>query len=177
MIAHNAEHVNKEAAGIVRWVRPEFQALEETSRNSIQTELAVAEASLSGAASRPKHVPSQSVLLRSALTRGPATAQDGARRLKGAPRGAKMPEIPATLAALGQARPLGGCFVACPGPPRPPIPRRPPRAVENKKRGVAGDARCVSPGQSSEFEGLHGGRCRARTYDPLIKSQLLYQLS
>jgi hypothetical protein len=22
-----------------------------------------------------------------------------------------------------------------------------------------------------------GGRCRARTYDPLIKSQLLYQLS
>ena len=26
-------------------------------------------------------------------------------------------------------------------------------------------------------KGVIGGRCRARTYDPLIKSQLLYQLS
>ena len=29
----------------------------------------------------------------------------------------------------------------------------------------------------STASGSDGGRCRARTYDPLIKSQLLYQLS
>lgn len=28
-----------------------------------------------------------------------------------------------------------------------------------------------------DFSGKHGGRTRARTWDPLIKSQLLYQLS
>ena len=34
-------------------------------------------------------------------------------------------------------------------------------------------------GCATEFDPyeLGGGRCRARTYDPLIKSQLLYQLS
>ena len=32
-------------------------------------------------------------------------------------------------------------------------------------------------GQLSDFVGLFGGRTRTRTWDPLIKSQLLYQLS
>ncbi len=31
--------------------------------------------------------------------------------------------------------------------------------------------------QISELSDLFGGRCRARTYDPVIKSHLLYQLS
>ena len=31
--------------------------------------------------------------------------------------------------------------------------------------------------QISEVSDLNGGRTRARTWDPLIKSQLLYQLS
>ena len=30
---------------------------------------------------------------------------------------------------------------------------------------------------ADEMLDWNGGRCRARTYDPLIKSQLLYQLS
>jgi hypothetical protein len=39
-----------------------------------------------------------------------------------------------------------------------------------------------SPAEAELAKSLHslgndGGRCRSRTYDPLIKSQLLYQLS
>jgi len=39
-----------------------------------------------------------------------------------------------------------------------------------------------SPAEAELANALHslrndGGRCRSRTYDPLIKSQLLYQLS
>jgi hypothetical protein len=33
------------------------------------------------------------------------------------------------------------------------------------------------PGSSNDFRVLTGGRTRTRTLDPLIKSQLLYQLS
>ncbi|CDK99680.1 protein of unknown function [Magnetospirillum gryphiswaldense MSR-1 v2] len=36
----------------------------------------------------------------------------------------------------------------------------------------------AKPPESDAFRGFKlGGRCRIRTYDPLIKSQLLYQLS
>ena len=34
-----------------------------------------------------------------------------------------------------------------------------------------------APRKNSEYNWLLGGRTRARTWDPLIKSQLLYQLS
>ena len=33
------------------------------------------------------------------------------------------------------------------------------------------------PDENSEVVGKFGGPCRGRTYGPLIKSQLLYQLS
>jgi hypothetical protein len=33
------------------------------------------------------------------------------------------------------------------------------------------------PGQTFDISGKSGGRRRTRTFDPLIKSQLLYQLS
>jgi hypothetical protein len=109
----NAERVNEEAAGIVRWLRPEFQAPEETRRKAVQTEMAVGETTAPGAPVWPKDAPSQFIVLRAALTRGPATAQDVARRFKGAPRGGKMTEMLVTLAALGQARPVGdGRYVA-----------------------------------------------------------------
>lgn len=107
VVALNAERVREEAAGIVRWLRPEFQAPEETRRKAVQTEMAVGETAAPGAALWPKDVPSQFIILRTALTRGPASAQDVSRRFKGAPRGAKMAEMLATLAALGQARAVG----------------------------------------------------------------------
>ena len=113
MVALNAERVKEEAAGTVRWLRPEFQAPEETRRRAVQTEMAVAETTAPGAVAWPKDVPSQFVVLRTALARGPASAQDVTRRFKGPPRGAKMAEMLATLAALGQARPVGdGRYVA-----------------------------------------------------------------
>jgi hypothetical protein len=113
VVALNAERVKEEAAGLVRWLRPEFQAPEETRRKPVQTELAVEEAAAPGAVAWPKDVPSQFILLRTALARGPASAQEASRRFKGAPRGPKMAEMLATLAALGQARPLGdGRYVA-----------------------------------------------------------------
>lgn len=98
-----AARVKEEAAGTVRWLRPEFQVPEETRRRAVQTEMAVAETTAPGAVAWPRDVPSQFVLLRTALTRVPASAQDVTRRFKGAPRGAKMAEMLVTLAALGQA--------------------------------------------------------------------------
>ncbi len=48
--------------------------------------------------------------------------------------------------------------------------------AEGRKRQKAGDS--LSPAFSTPMvRGNLGGRSRARTYDPLIKSQLLYQLS
>jgi hypothetical protein len=107
VVALNAERVKEEAAGNVRWLRPEFQAPEEARRRAVQTEIPMSEAP-AAAATWPKDVPTQFIVLRSALARGPASAQDVTRRFKGAPRGAKMAEMLATLAALGQARPVGG---------------------------------------------------------------------
>jgi hypothetical protein len=113
VVALNAERVKEEAAGLVRWLRPEFQAPEEMRRKPVQTEMAVEEAAAPDAVAWPKDVPSQFILLRTALARGPASAQEASRRFKGAPRGPKMAEMLATLAALGQARPLGdGRYVA-----------------------------------------------------------------
>lgn len=107
VVALNADRVREEATGIVRWLRPEFQAPEETRRKAVQTEMAVGETAAPGAPVWPKDVPAQFIILRTALTRGPASAQEVSRRFKGAPRGAKMAEMLATLAALGQARAMG----------------------------------------------------------------------
>lgn len=113
VVALNAERVKEEAAGNVLWLRPDFQAPEEARRRAVQTEMVVGEGATAGAVAWPKDAPSQFIVLRSALTRGPATAQDVSRQFKGAPRGARMAEMLATLAALGQARPVGnGKFVA-----------------------------------------------------------------
>jgi len=108
VVALNSRRVAEEAEGNVRWLRPEIQAPEEVRRKAVQTELAVLEGVALALQPRPKEAPAQFIALRSALTRGPATAQDLSRRFKGAPRGRRMTEMLATLAALGQARPVGG---------------------------------------------------------------------
>ena len=106
VVALNAERVAEEAQGLVRWLRPEFQAPQETRRAAVQGEMLVPEAAIAGAPQWPVEGPAQYVALRAALARGPASAREVARRFKGAPRSAKMGEMLATLAALGQARPL-----------------------------------------------------------------------
>ncbi|MFC3026979.1 MULTISPECIES: class I SAM-dependent DNA methyltransferase [Roseomonadaceae] len=107
VVALNAERVAEEAQGLVRWLRPEFQAPQEARRPAVQGEMLVPEAAIPGAPPWPVEGPAQYVALRAALARGPASAREVARRFKGAPRTAKMGEMLATLAALGQARPLG----------------------------------------------------------------------
>ena len=81
--------------------------LEEVRRRAVQTEMVVDETAASDALPWPKDAPSQFIMLRGALARGPASVQDMSRRFKGAPRGARMAEMLATLAALGQARTIG----------------------------------------------------------------------
>lgn len=104
MVALNAARVAEEATGLVRWLRPEFQAPQEAPRVAVQTEMLVPDAAPAGAPAWPREAPAQYVALRAALARGPASARDVARRFQGAPRTARMDEMLATLAALGQAR-------------------------------------------------------------------------
>jgi hypothetical protein len=108
VVALNAERVAEEAAGQIRWLRPEFQAPLAGLAPRVQTEMDVAEGEAGVLRPWPKDMPAQYVALRRALATGPATPQHLARRFKGAPRGAKLAEMVATLAALGQARDLGG---------------------------------------------------------------------
>ena len=117
VVALNAERAAEEAAGTVRWLRPEFQAPEETRRRAaaIQIEMPAAEPTPAPAAADawPKDAPAQFILLRAALSRGPGSAAEIARRFRYAPRGPKLAGMLETLAALGQARPLeGGRYTA-----------------------------------------------------------------
>ena len=120
VVALNAERVAEEAAGTVRWLRPEFQAPEETRRRvaaaAEQAELAVGDAApAANGDAWPKDAPAQFVALRAALSRGgPGSAAEVARRFRNAPRNRqKLEGMLQTLAALGQARALeGGRFTA-----------------------------------------------------------------
>jgi len=113
VVTLNAQRIAEEAEGNIQWLRPEYQAPEETRRRAVQTEMTVGEAQATGLPAWPKDAPAQFVMLRSALSRGPVSAQDMARRFKGAPRQPKMAEMLEVLAGLGQARLLGdGRFVA-----------------------------------------------------------------
>ena len=107
IVALNAARVQEEAAGTIRWLRPDFQAPEETRRKAVQAEMPMDPAIAPGAQPWPKDMPAQFALLRSALAAGPASPQDVSRAFKGAPRKEKMAEMLRTLAALGQARALG----------------------------------------------------------------------
>jgi hypothetical protein len=105
----NAERVKEEASGLVRWLRPEFQAPQETQAKAQQVTMDVdAEAAVPDAAKWPKEEPAQFVALRAALRQGPVTAREIARRFKGAPRADRLTKMLRTLEALGQARPLPG---------------------------------------------------------------------
>jgi hypothetical protein len=108
VVALNAARAAEEAEGHVQWLRPDFQAPEEARRPAVQREMAIGEAATSVLRLWPKDAPAQFIALRSALTRGPASARDVAHGFKGAPRAGKVDEMLATLAALGQARPVGG---------------------------------------------------------------------
>ena len=116
VVALNAERAAEEEAGKIRWLRPEFQAPEETQRRAVQRELEVDEGTAADIRPWPKDGPSQFIALRAALSGGPTSARDVARRFKGAPRPAKVekcwppwprsvrPARPATVATRHRPR-------------------------------------------------------------------------
>ena len=116
VVALNVHRRAEEAEGLVRWLRPEFQAPEEVRRVATQTALIMDEIIAPGAAPWPRgDTAQQYIMLRSALARTtvPTSAGELARHVAGAPRGAKIGEMLRVLTALGQARDAGnGRFAA-----------------------------------------------------------------
>ena len=111
VVALNAERRTEEDAGLVRWLRPDYQAPLLTGR-AVQRQLAMEQAAASEIRPWPRRAPEQFVALRNALSARPATPADLARRFDKAPRG-RMKEMLEALVAMGQARRLeGGRFVA-----------------------------------------------------------------
>ena len=110
IVALNAQRRAEEADGLVRWLRPDFQAPEETRRAATQPALGIEEPEAPDAISWPRDdAARQFIVLRTALARStaPAAPSELARRVKGAPRGAKIGEMLRVLVALGQAREAG----------------------------------------------------------------------
>ena len=112
LVVLNAARRAEEEAGLVRWLRPEFQAPEGTARPAAQPSLAMKEPAAAEATPWPKRAPEQYVALRAALGAAPATPAEIARRFARAPRN-RMKEMLEALVAMGQARPLpGGRYAA-----------------------------------------------------------------
>ena len=116
IVALNAARVAEEAAGKVRWLRPEFQAPETVRKVAVQSELPVDTAEVAIAAAPdvwPKEPAAQLTTLRRALAVRPSAPSELARRFKGAPRAPKLESMLSVLVALGQARQAeGGRFAA-----------------------------------------------------------------
>lgn len=113
LVALNAARAGEEKRGLVRWLRPEFQAPEAARAAPTQVEMEVAEpvAAVKAAVRRPwpKALPEQVQSVRSTLAAlgSPATGAEIARAFKGA-RADRVDEVLAALAALGQARRTAG---------------------------------------------------------------------
>lgn len=105
VVALNHARAAEEAAGQVRWLRPDYQAPAEQPRRASQSSLGVTEAPV--LPPWPKLPGAQFVALRAMLGRtGPACPADLARRFENAP-GRKISGMLRTLAELGQARQAG----------------------------------------------------------------------
>ena len=111
LVTLNAERQAEEAAGHVRYLRPDFQAPGETT----QATLAVGAAPVATAAAEPEPWPASSADRVLALLRilraadGPLTVEVAAQRFKRAPRAA-VADLLAMLVQLGQARAVNDAF-------------------------------------------------------------------
>jgi hypothetical protein len=116
IVALNTQRRAEEADGLVRWLRPEFQAPEEDRRAVVQPTLGIEQPETTDAIHWPRDDSArQFIVLRNALTRcaAPAAPAELARQVKGAPRGGKIGEMLRVLVALGQAHEVAnGRFVA-----------------------------------------------------------------
>jgi hypothetical protein len=114
LVALNAERAAEEAQGLVRWLRPEYQAPDETPQPAARQAalLEVAEtaevAPPDGKQPWPDTLPARARAVRAALVNAaaPATARDLASFFRGRRTDNRLAELQAileTLAALGQA--------------------------------------------------------------------------
>jgi hypothetical protein len=112
LVALNAERAAEEAQGMVRWLRPEYQAPAEVMKQApllaVEAEVEVKVKSLDKQP-WPRSMAEQAQAVRTALAAldGPATAKQVAAVFSGA-RGARVTELLETLASLGQAREVEG---------------------------------------------------------------------
>jgi len=113
VVALNRERAAEEAAGLVRWLRPTFQAPAEAAMAARKEQLAMAVDADAVLPAWPKQAPAQFVALRAALARsGLAGPAELARQFRNV-RPSKLVPMLETLAALGQARLAGaGRYVA-----------------------------------------------------------------
>jgi hypothetical protein len=113
LVALNAERVEEEKRGLIRWLRPEFQ--NPTGAQAAQGTLGLQPTAAAGKAKKaeklswPKSLAEQAQAVRAALAgqAKPATAGELSKQFKGA-NAERVRELLATLAALGQARLVGG---------------------------------------------------------------------
>ncbi len=113
LVALNAERRAEEEAGLVRWLRPEFQAPEEAARRATQPRLAVEQPEVAAMPPWPKRAPEQFMVLRAALASSPVNPADVASRFTKAPRTGKMKEMLEALVAMGQAhQTTGGRYIS-----------------------------------------------------------------
>jgi hypothetical protein len=102
----NSLRRSEEADGLVRWLRPAFQAPEEV-RPATQPTLEIDEIITADSILWPHNdTAGQYIVLRNALARAaaPASASELVKLVKGAPRSAKIGEMLRVLTALGQAK-------------------------------------------------------------------------
>jgi hypothetical protein len=102
VVTLNLARQAEEAEGLVRWLRPEFQAPIE-QRRAAQSVMAIDEESEAALPRWPAREPDRFVALRAALAALPGKPADLTRRFESA-NAAKVREMLETLAALGQAR-------------------------------------------------------------------------
>lgn len=117
LVALNAERVAEEQRGLVRWLRPEFQAPKEAAKaRATQGEMDIAAGPAAKAKKQawPGALSDQMRGVRAALAvqPGPATPADIARAFNRANK-TRVQELLETLAALGQAKDVGeGRYIA-----------------------------------------------------------------
>ena len=110
LVVLNCERAGEEKRGLVRWLRPEYQAPKAKAAQPVQEEMAVGEAvRVAGTATWPKALPDQFRALARLLDEAaqPIEVRQATKRFKGA-ISERVEELLQTLVALGQARALPG---------------------------------------------------------------------
>ena len=110
LVALNRERAEEEKRGLVRWLRPDYQATKVKAAQPVQEEMTVGEAvRVAGAAAWPKSLPDQFQALTRLLDNAaqPIELRQATKSFKGA-KSERVEELLQTLVALGQARALPG---------------------------------------------------------------------